>query len=358
MQAWALQFFLRKLGHNVITIDLEDKPRLSLKLLLKLGYRFLANIIGWRKGRIYPEALIPIATAHTRRFLNNHLYLTDVRLGEASLKGYFLTNEFDAVVVGSDQVWRKGNSSDLRNYFLKFIESKRTLKVAYACSFGIGNLDYNVHEMNDCSSLLKTFNAVGVREKSAQKICLSHFGVEANLVLDPTLLLEKRDYFELVGYDEKTSFSEGLFEYFLDESSEKLEVSREICQKLGITKKSFPIGKSICSTAKYENHEYVMPPVQDWILSFVNSEFVVTDSFHGVVFSIIFEKPFAVFINKARGADRFESLLSLLGLEDKIVNASTLKNKEFNTNPLSGSYKTKLSYLRENSTKFLKLSLE
>ena len=103
---------------------------------------------------------------------------------------------------------------------------------------------------------------------------------------------------------------------------------------------------------------YPKPSIEDWLDNIKNSSFVITDSFHGMVFSIIFNTPFAVFINRTRGADRFDSLLSQLGLENRIC-ANVEDVDHVVSTPINWErVDQKLSYLKEYSKEFLENSIK
>ena len=155
------------------------------------------------------------------------------------------------------------------------------------------------------------------------ELCEKYLGVESECVLDPTLLLDKEDYLALIGDRYKGAQGKGVFTYFLDTSEDKESAAVQLAAKLEThTYKCYAnVGVSQPTSANVD--DYRMPPVEEWLASFANAEFVLTDSFHGMVFSIIFEKPFLVVVNKERGAARFESLLSRFGMLERMIETSS-----------------------------------
>ena len=131
-------------------------------------------------------------------------------------------------------------------------------------------------------------------------------------VLDPTMLMDKEFYInEIISkYDTSRVSKAELLTYVLDEEDEKKEIIDFVKENLQIDNIHHLKGFNSLKTT------YSVP---EWLASFSNADFVVTDSFHGMVFSIIFEKYFLVIGNEGRGMDRFVSLLTLLGLEDRLI---------------------------------------
>ena len=147
-------------------------------------------------------------------------------------------------------------------------------------------------------------------------LCREHFGVEALHVLDPTMLLDKEDYIRLIEAAGTPKSKGTLLNYILDETSEKRALIERIAKEKGLV--PFRVNSRVEDrTAPIE--ERIQPPVEKWLRGFYDAEFVVTDSFHACVFSILFGKPFVVVGNKERGIARFESLLKMFGLEDRLV---------------------------------------
>lgn len=101
----------------------------------------------------------------------------------------------------------------------------------------------------------------------------------------------------------------------------------------------------------------IYPPVEDWVSAFMEADMVVTDSFHGTVFSIIFNKPFWVVGNESRGMARFQSLLSMYGLEDRLITAKSLQEIDFNTTIKWDSVNEKRRMLQVKSKEFITKAL-
>ena len=140
-------------------------------------------------------------------------------------------------------------------------------------------------------------------------ICREVFGVRAEQVLDPVFLPEPGKWDLLIG--NSSCRDEGyVTSYVLDQSPDTLRLVEYVCEKNGI-------GKTINLVNASKNE--VDADVEDWLYHIKNCRFFITDSFHGVCFAILFNKPFICLANMARGYSRFKSLFKLFGLEDRCV---------------------------------------
>ena len=221
--------------------------------------------------------------------------------------------------------------------FLSFTGKDAIKRIAYAVSFGTNEWELSQKQTQLCSLLAQEFDLITVREDSGIELCENNLHVEAKQVLDPTMLLDKEDYIKLVE-DEEGSYTEkrGIFCYILDRNNELDKWVSSLAQKLNI--EPYYILPEICwknitkESVKNNINNCVYPSLTKWLKSFMEAQLVVVDSFHGAVFSIIFNKPFWILGNKDRGNARFESLLRLFGLEDRLISIDTINMPEFNWN--------------------------
>lgn len=315
LQAIALYRYLHNQGHDVVLIYKQTQQvlwrKIVISILRKIPFHdfknFKANHImmqEWEKRKVFH-----------RPFIEKEIFkISEDLYTKQDLETLAKKENFDAVIVGSDQVWRKAYINDkyYKSYFFDFIDGTETKKIAYAASFG---KDYweGKDDSEEITKLLKDFTAISTRELSGVDICTNTFGYEnAEHVLDPTMLMNKDFYIgEIISkYDISNIAKSGLVTYVLDEEQEKEKIINFVKESVNIKNvhylKGFNSSKTIYS-------------VPEWLASFAYADFVVTDSFHGMVFSIIFEKDFVVIGNHARGLDRFISLLSMLHLEDRMV---------------------------------------
>lgn len=344
LQAYALQTVLERMGHEVVVIDTPNvKPMPSYLTLCK---RFVKKALGQKVGVFaehYHNTTYPIISQYTQPFIDKYIHRKVVNFPEELQE-----SEFDAIVVGSDQIWRpKYYYSKVENAYLAFTEGWDIKRVAYAASFGTDEWEYTPEQTKTCGELLKKFDAVSVREESGVQLSKDYFGVNAKHVLDPTMLLDKEDYIHLIETAGTPKSKGTLLNYILDETTEK----RALIEQIAKDKKLIPFrvnSKVEDRTAPLE--ERIQPPVEEWLRGFYDAEFVVTDSFHACVFSILFDKPFVVVGNKERGMARFKSLLKIFGLKDRLINCAE-KNEYLNNNITIN--KNKLQEEKEISFKFL-----
>jgi len=309
LQAYALQQILARAGHDAYLARFGEGAAYKIYHPVSV-YIKQRGLIPYRHD--YPLSAREHASIrrNTNAFIAKHIRQTQPLSGKgmASLG-------FDAFIVGSDQVWRHYDP----RYFLGFLpESSTVRRISYAASFGIDRWPFTEGQTEEIKKLAARFDAVSVREDSGVEMCADRLGLKADLVLDPTLLLEKEDYTSLTGEEQGAPDAPGsIMTYMLDKSPGKEEIITKAAALSGfgvnsVTPAAKP-GKGV------DVERCVWPPVEEWITGFANAGFVVTDSFHGTALSILFNKPFITVCNDGRGAARFHSLLGMFGLERRLV---------------------------------------
>lgn len=350
MQAYALQTVLERMGHDVKVIYTPRKPW-GLPLWEKpFAYtkRFIRKYLLQKGNRVFVEQyeneIFPLISQHTQEFVDKYIHL--FRVNKLS---QLKENDFDAIVVGSDQIWRPAYYDRIEESFLSFARSWKIKRIAYAASFGTDDWEYTPAQTTTCANLAKMFDVVTVREESGVNLCKTHLNIEARHVSDPTLLLNQDDYVRLVQQDKTPKSKGSLFHYILDDSPVKQSVIKRIADERNLI--PFHVnGKVYVRTAPLE--ERIQSSVEQWLRGFMDAEFVVTDSFHGCVFSILFQKPFVVIGNEKRGMARFHSLLKMFGLEERLITAdATIPNTPINWDVVYG----RIGEKREESMKVLAL---
>lgn len=359
MQAYALQRVLIEMGHDVYT----DMPKKNIdsfisKLSIWVPIRFMLKYCLFRNVEyIVPFSLskkqFKIISQHTQEFVNQNIQTIDFFEGKKKPKKSKI-KLFDAYIVGSDQVWRPIYSPNIYSYFLDFVNCSNVKKIAYAASFGTDVWEYDKGMTLKCKKLIANFNAISVRESSAIELCSNYFDIKASLTIDPTFLMSKNDYLKLL---ESKSFDQTLGElmyYFLDIDDEKTKIlnkTRDILQFK--TFNSMQVEK-VTSSSRINLADCIYPSPLNWINGFKNAKYVVTDSFHGVVFSIIFNVPFIAIGNTERGLSRFTSLLSQFNLEDRLVKSKDEINNDLIFAKIDfEALNIKKNILKEDSLNFL-----
>lgn len=226
----------------------------------------------------------------------------------------------DIIIVGSDQVWRtKYTTTNYADYFLSFIDKNKINlnKIAYAASFGVDEWE-NKENIPQIKNFLKDFDAISVREFSGKKLCEEIFNIErVEHVLDPTFLVDITYYDKIIQREVNSLSKEvGLFNYVLDKSEYKVRMIKSIAQNLNLKIDSIYLENDY---EEFIKNRKIKPSIGEWLYHFKYASYIVTDSFHGMVFCILFNKQFLVIGNEERGLTRFASLLSLLNLSDRLI---------------------------------------
>ena len=337
LQRYALIHVLQKLGHeptHLFTKIYFQKPSfieiLKRVLYSLIHFKIPSNLNPGKKEQANYEYEIKNILPFYNKYIP-HTAPID------SPKKLFSYKDFDAFLVGSDQVWRRSMSSKFpfESMFFNWIQKANTIKIAYGISFGLNHHEIPEAELTNLSKLYESFSAVSVRESSAIDILssLNWTRPKAELVLDPTLLLDKEEYLKLIANGNTEPSKGNLFCYLLDSSETATKVVQEKALENALHPFYWGIGTNkTCS-------------IEQWLRSFVDAEYVITDSFHGSIFSIIFNKPFTLVLNERRGMARFESLFNLL----KIKETQQLFDWD--------SVNSKLNEFRQKSLCFLKQAL-
>lgn len=346
LQAFALKNILKSYGHEVWFID-RRRNRKGSRIV-----RIIKHILFLDKSQRRKKEI----SINTLKFQETYLQpKTRTFYTSKSLK-QCLQYKFDLYIVGSDQVWRyKFAKENIDDYFFNFLKGTSAPRISYAASFGISSSEYDYEKKSLCSSLLKEFKYISVREESAKKILHEEFKIpnkDIKTVLDPTLLLNVDNYKILVNQYEKYD-KEYIFSYILDTTFELNDSIHQLSDSINL-----PVIKLKAQTGDKKTWDTI-EAVELWLNRIYYSKFVITDSFHGMVFSIIFKKPFIVFANHSRGLDRFTSLLSILGLSNRLI---TNSNKYSLTQILYQNInwdkvEKSLSIYKEESLNFLSNSL-
>lgn len=348
LQAFALQKVLKDMGHDVTT--LRFRPEVSWvpsgfgKHVLTLR-RFISKYLKGNKDIVCcnPDRQTRYAYRELDRFIEERMQCLEVK---APLSARDLP-VFDAYVVGSDQVWRPAYSPCLPNFYLDFVTDPEVKRIAYAASFGVDKWEAD-EEMTALIRLLAgRFNAVSVREESGVMLCAEHLGVDAVLMPDPTFLLTEADYLALCRPKPKDQ-SPFIAAYFLDKGEKEQRFLERISKETGLPVRQI----GLLDWAKCTDS------LECWLEGISEASFVVTNSFHGTVFSILFEKNFLTVTNSRRGASRFTSLLKSVGLQARLISGDSLEDCHPELQDIDyTAAKAVLQSMREQGLTFLKASL-
>ena len=289
LQAYATIKVLQQLGHDVEMIDirLSDCAKFNIKgrignFLSKFGPSHHKFCSFWKK-------YIPT----TRRYKT----LSSLQKNPPIA---------DIYMVGSDQVWNPMLTKDFATlYFLNFggIGVKR---ISYASSFGTP--EWKFPELkNEITNLLRRFSSVTCRERSGVEILKREFNINAFNVIDPTLLLG--DYSDLIG---SISEKNTLVYYPLSSDPELENFSKKIAKEIGLIPINNKFYTTILSTVEWDRIS-----ISEWVKNIAEAKFVLTRSFHGMVFAIMHNRQFAVLAGADGRGTRLKNLLQQIGLENR-----------------------------------------
>jgi len=348
LQVYALQETINKLGHNVKIIDyrmpeVQESTRLfrflSYKKELKRPKALIRlvgkDIIYWpiqlRKRKVFSE------------FMEQFMKLTDVK---------FISYEdlqhgcqgFDAYICGSDQIWNPEITWGLNPaYFLCFVKSKSSKKIAYGASIGTDGI--NPILKDKFQEYVNNIDYLSVREKSLQSILKNFTDKQVTNVLDPTLLISGEEWSNIM--KKLTLKEQYLLVYQLEANNELIKIVNNLSEKLNLKVVHFKWKKSF----KNELARFPYAGPQDFLGLYRDASFVVTNSYHGTAFSIINAKQFLTIPHKTRGS-RMIDLLETLGLSNRIVYSMKDLNKELK--PIDYSIvNNRLDIEKQKSIKFL-----
>lgn len=229
---------------------------------------------------------------------------------------YKLNNNAEAYIVGSDQIWRYGKDNP---FLLDFVNSDKK-KIAFSASFGVDKEQFLKENSNETiekmKNSLKSFDFISVREKSGVEICKDLFDVKAEWIIDPVFILDKSKYDELIDNENKEiyrttqndnhTYLNKIVSYVLDTSNDYKKAYKYLGKKYNI---------NVIETANSNIS------VENWLKSIRDCELFITDSFHGMCFALIFNKPFICLANKSRGKARFDSICEMLCVENQCINS-------------------------------------
>ncbi len=334
LQRFALCTTLRRLGHEVKVLKYKKKETFLSKSL---------RAAKWLIKCIINKKITPFNVLSLTQFRQFNEYISYTERYKGGAIPQSIIDDNDAFIVGSDQVWRYDYTwFNLPLYSLASIPNDK-LKIAYAASMGVTDGGFPSRELNQFLLDINRFDAISVREFGSARYISKQLKRDVQALVDPTFLLTKDDYQTM--FNLKQSTDPYVLSYILD----KNETLNFLCSKSSDFLNCKVVSLSI-------EKKYQMDSPEEWVNRFWNASFVVTDSFHGTVFSILFNKPFISVVNKKRGAERFLSLLTLFGLERRIYNENLNELIEDKINWLEVN--NKLNQLRNEGIEYLDNSLK
>lgn len=343
LQATALQLFLEKLGYQVDILNFRDQLDLRQYKLFRTHYYFFPPII-LEDIRSYSNNKARINSYEEYR--QNYMNITDKCFySDDELKD--IADDYDAFICGSDQIWNTSCTRGAKKpYYLNFAKDSKALRMSYAPSIAHSSVEEKYIE--EFKTELKNIQVMSIREETGRKIIQELTGINPEVVLDPTLLLDAFDYERMM--KPMDTHGKFVYAYCLEYNKEVYDYAYQLAQKNGYQLIYF----SKTDKIRFKNciNSFPYSP-SEFLYLIKNAEFVVTNSFHATVFSILFEKKFTTFTTK-RSSSRMVDFLTKLGIEDRIYHKDINMSKEINYE----NVKHLLNELKVSSMDFLKTNLD
>ncbi|QFF98026.1 polysaccharide pyruvyl transferase family protein [Psychrobacillus glaciei] len=311
LQAYALSNVIKKMGVECEIIDYRcefiEKLYQPYSLRNLPSAKMFASIV-LRNGAFKKDTKVFQDFRSDYLPLSLKAYNNSVQLKE-------LNKEYDVFITGSDQVWSYFTGGFDSAYFLSFVDDV-SKKNAYAASFGVSTIPESF--VIEYKERLRDFNTITLRETQGKDIIENLLGEKHPVVLDPTLLLDYKDWSILISNNYKYTNTKYLLVYLIAESKETLDLARKIAKEHDLV--IFYISNRIYKKRDMINMSEVS--VNDWLDLFYNASFIVTNSFHGVAFSINFKKQFFMQLlpGNAKVNSRLENILKKFRLENRQIN--------------------------------------
>ena len=357
LQAYALQRYLRDAGHDAFLIRYNHENDLGrtnffVRLLKALNPVILFRYFAQKKRIADSKNENELHSRHFCEFRKKYFKFSDKAY--SSFEELKLNPpEADVYIVGSDQVWNFGNGNLriiknlIHSYFLDFGKTK-TKRISYAASWGRNNFFGN--EKGEIQNLLKNFDSISVREKNGINLCEQIGCNDVKWVCDPTLLLNAHVYRNIYKEEKiQPPSNKYILFYYLENGGnfDKKAVwnfARE---------KNLEV-QYVTGNACIDNFDKIFATVPEWLCLVDNAEYVITNSFHCCVFSILFEKKFAAIkldgLNSGMNS-RLESLFEMTGCSERYITDNDFKI-------LDESYSVNKDFaLKKESEEFLKIAL-
>ena len=303
LQCYALQQTLNDLGISNKVIDYRceyierhysPKPSVSIRHIRRYFAELLEANNKYKSRKKFDE------------FLNSHLKLSEpIKKSDLKIK----TKEFETVIVGSDQVWNMLSTNGDASYFLDFVQNP-TKKLSYAAS--VGTNDWNLVDKNTVRDYLKEYDVISVREPKAVDVIREVYDGKIVKNVDPTVLVDCSKWNELASKS-KLNYKSFIFLYVMQPSDDLYKLAEKLSEKYGLKIISISMTQRRCEVG---NNVKGMS-VYDFVWCIKNARFIVTNSFHGLIFSMKYKKEF--FWNYQSGNNmsnvRFDMLVEQYGID-------------------------------------------
>lgn len=344
LQCFALMNKIEQWSCNASIINYANQTSkyANINSIIKKIYVLIVNFL-----------LLPLNLKIKRNFKifqNQYYNLSKVVTTKEELEN--LLNEYDYVITGSDQVWNEEiTQEDFDIYMLKLKDLSGNKKISYAASIGKDNIEKE--KSSRIANAVKDYKAISVREKSAKDI-LNNEGINnVEIVLDPVLLHTQKEWNSV--RKSSNSKEKYIFVYMLLKDYKLIEFVEHLADKTQY--RIVHMDRINRYNRKYRPmSKYGVGP-DEFVDLIANAEYVVMNSFHGLAFSILYEKQFVVFPHNTRNT-RIENLLDITNLRDRMITSKEYNIEDYINEKIDYEEVNKrLEVEREKSINFLKKAL-
>lgn len=311
-QAYALCEYLNRNGNQAYIVDYRSpsiENRYKLQRLTGIPVKDIRILL--------KDGIDMVRYFKFSRFRKNYLKLASF------YPNIFTENDYDLYLTGSDQIWNLNLTNNDTKFFWDFV-SINSRKCSYASSIGVSVLNKN--QENIYRNYLSEFDMISVREKTAAKLLSTLLHKKIEVVLDPVFLLSKSEWEKKLKLKNKKHMY--ILAYIFNLNDNHKKIIKKLSKKLGLP--VYGIAFDIKKKEPFDKQFNMASPIQ-WISLISNSAFVITNSFHGLSFSILFNKEFLILPleNGTKTSSRIDDLLEIVGLKKrKIYSLTDIKTPE------------------------------
>ncbi len=278
---------------------------------------------------------------------------------DTTANDFELNNYADTFVVGSDTLWWWRDIKESQGFWALDFAKENKKKISFCTSFAQDKTDIPNEHIPYFKKQFARFDAISVREKQGEKICAKTFGCSAKSFLDPTLILDKAYFDELLTTTDEnfaTPYSQYIFAYILDITKEKAELLKKISQLLELPIVLIPsIVRRTPESFGIKQERDIS--IEKFLFLLKSATFILTDSFHGICFSIIYEKKFYGIVNQSRGISRYD-IFTEMGLSHRLISSqANINQQDLQSDIDYAAAKTVITQKRTEALSWLKKAL-
>lgn len=360
LQAYSLCEYLKKAGHEVVLIDYTTQKKdvihygkFNLKYQFSRLIKKVTQIKYEHRLAILPDEYRDALKERDdifSRFMNENLPLTKKYYKKDLIE---ISDLYDLYIVGSDQIWSPKYLDG--RFYLDFVSDNNKMG-SYAPSFGVDDICEEIKPL--IAKWIKRFKFLSVRETTGANIVRKLIGKDIKVVLDPTFLFKKEEWEKMLHLSYQLNYKYILC-YFLGENDYYWNIVRQVHNKTGYKVVIIPNTPNDFE-AQYEKAINVSP--QEFVNYIRNASYVITDSFHGVAFSINFEVNFlalARFSEKSKDSEnsRIKSILDLMGFSERFTSNDCISCEMMASKDAWDKVNIRKNKMRIESKKYIELML-